>query len=103
MSKLIHLKTGSKKGGELRIIEEVCSDWQKIGLLIGMPSAILQIIDRQHPLKCEQCFTEVVKYWISESGTEYPATWIGLRMVLADSQHSVLADKIKQAMPLLKL
>ena len=93
MSKLINMKTG-KKSGELKIIDEVGYEWEKIGLLLGIPQPKLRAIQMQQT-KIEQRFFDVLECWIKGEGNKYPATWNGLCTVLADSGHHTLAKKIK--------
>lgn len=100
MAKLKNLQwyDDKKTAWKLSIVNEGCSKWHDIGVLVGVPTGILEGMRKQHNIA--ECFTEVLQYWIQTGGNpSYPATWIGLQNVLADSELGVLAAKIKAAIP----
>ena len=74
--------------------------WRNIAPLIGLPD--YQVIEDNRGGISQRCFEDVMNHWIQDGGTEgYPATWLGLRTVLRDSELGVLAHEIQDAMQFL--
>ena len=103
MAKLINLQwyDSNKKQFQLNIVNEGCSKWHNIGMLIGMKEGILSGVEEKRTNVAR--FTEVLKHWIQTGGNNYCATWIGLQSVLLDSELGSLAEMIRAAMPYLDL
>lgn len=92
----LHWNIGDREK-KLKIITRACLKWRSIAPLIGMPD--YQVIEDNRGGKNERCFEDVLNYWMRDGGTEeYPATWLGLRTVLQDTELGVLANEIQDAM-----
>ena len=99
MAKVIKFRwNAGSQAEELKIVDQACTKWSRIGALIGMSDASLEVIEKDRP-NTVQRFEDVLRYWMQNGGTnEYPATWLGLRRVLVDCEMSVLSDRVKNAM-----
>ena len=53
-------------GSQLNIVNEGCSKWHDVGLLIDMPSGILSGVQEKHNIVLR--FTEVLNHWIQNGG-----------------------------------
>ena len=83
---------------ELKIVDQACTKWSRIGALIGMSDASLEVIEKDRP-NTVQRFEDVMRYWMQNGGTnEYPATWLGLRRVLIDCEMSTLSDRAPEGL-----
>ena len=82
MAELTHV--GNTKE-EIKVVNEACSKWNMIGVLIGISHNKIQAIEKECSTIIKR-FEEVLHYWINTGGKNYPATWIGLRKVLEDCE-----------------
>jgi hypothetical protein len=101
MAKLTRLHWNVDRSKDLMIIARACLKWNKVAAFIGMPN--IEALQDEHNNN-ERRFEAVLRYWIQNGGRdEYPATWLGLRTALMDSEMSVLADEIRDALQNVKL
>ena len=90
--------TSDKK--ELRILDDLSSDWECIGEFLGFrPPEINAIRHAGAPI---QCLREVISKWIQNadnmpSSNQYPCNWNGLYNMLMDSKHGATANDLKAA------
>ncbi len=84
------------------MVDEACPKWDTIGVLIGMSDNMIQAIEKERSTIIKR-FEEVLHYWINNGSKNYPASWIGLRKVLEDSELHTLSERIKTGMKYMKL
>ena len=103
MAKLTHVQwnVGNTKE-EIKVVDEACPKWNTIGVLIGMSHKKIQAIENDRST-IKKRFEEVLHYWIDNGSKNYPASWIGLRKVLEDSELHALSERIKTGMKYIKL
>ncbi len=103
MAKLTNIQwnVGTHKN-EIKVVDEACPKWDTIGVLIGMSYSKIQAIEKERST-IKKRFEEVLDYWINNGSKGYPATWIGLRKVLEDSELHALSERIKTGMKHIKL
>ena len=58
------------------------ADWKGIGIELGLSLGTLNIIEKDHPLKSEECFIAMVDGWIQRTGID--ATWKALEVALTN-------------------
>jgi hypothetical protein len=101
IAKLTRLHWNDDRSKDLMIIAQACLKWNKFAAFIGMPN--IEALQNQHQ-NIERRFEAVLHYWIKKGGRdEYPATWLGLRTALIDSEMCVLAKEIRDALQYVKL
>lgn len=97
LKQLTILKWKDKHGQTqiLRILEDVCSKWKKIGDLIDLTSGRLDIIGDDCRDKPEDCCREVFNDWLKqgEQGPN-PMTWDNVCTLLEDLKFSRIAEEI---------
>ncbi len=103
MAKLTHVlwNVGNTKN-EIRLVDEAGLKWREIGSLIGMPYKKIAAIGEECST-INKRFEKILDYWMDIGGKEYPATWIGLRKVLKESELHTLSERIKTGMKYIKL
>ena len=57
-------------------------DWKKVGIELDLQPATLNIIESDHPLKCEDCFQAMIEKWIES--TSKNVTWRALEVALTN-------------------
>ena len=57
-------------------------DWKDIGIELDLKLSTLNIIESDHPLKCESCFQAMIDKWIES--TSENATWRALEVALTN-------------------
>ena len=70
------------------------SEWFEIGLSLGLKSADLKAIEKQHKGVPNVCFTTMLEDWLKR--TEPAATWSNLVMGLKSVGMNRLADEIER-------
>ena len=58
------------------------ADWKDIGIELDLSLATLNIIEKDHPLKSEECFIAMIDEWIQLTGND--ATWKALEIALTN-------------------
>ena len=90
-------ESGAKQ--QLRIIESICSKWQKLATLVGLSMSQMDGIKKESLMEDKQCCLRVFDRWIISNGTtDYPVIWSGLHELLDDIEHRALAEKVKTAL-----
>ena len=57
-------------------------DWKDIGIELDLKLSALNIIESNHPLKCEACFQAMIDKWIES--TSENVTWRALEIALTN-------------------
>ena len=94
---LIKWKDGTEKC-RLRILDEVCNKWEKIGTTLCIPYTTLQMWSMQNDNDPEKCCTMVFRSWFENPPEDYPITWGGFIELLEDVQFKELAKKLRKAL-----
>jgi len=73
----------------LRICQEISSQWEKLGTILGFSNNFLQAIDRQYSSKVEQCCHQVFCSWLEDGEIEapYARSWEGICELLDDMEY----------------
>ena len=88
---------------ELRIINDLEANWERIGETLGFRPPEINTIRRLGSGRTpEQCLEEVFSKWMENvdkmpSCKRYPCNWKGVYNLLMDSNHSVLASSLNSA------
>jgi len=94
---LIKWKDGAKTR-QLRIIDNICNEWEKIGTILGIPAAKLQMWSMQTKQDPQQCCKNVLHSWLRNPPEEYPLTWGGFIDLLEDIPFKELAKELREAL-----
>ena len=94
---LIKWKDGAKTR-QLRIIDNICNEWEKTGTLLGIPAAKLQMWSMQTKQDPQQCCTKVINSWLWNPPEEYPLMWGGFIDLLEDIPYKELAKELREAL-----
>ena len=92
--------TSEKK--ELRILDDLSTDWEFIGEILGFRPPEINAIQHARPcITPIQCLQEVISKWIQNADMpfrkRYPCNWNGLYNMLTDSKHGATANDLKAA------
>ena len=90
---LEYMDRGVKK--ELRIIELVAGEWEKMATLFGYDD---KQIKKNNVGDSEGCCREVLKKWLAGGAPGYPPTWNGLIEVVKDMRMIRVAKTIEIAL-----
>ena len=93
METLICCNNGEKT---IRIVEELASDWQEIGILLKFTASQLKVIskDNQSQVECCRC---MLSQWIDgQSNDDRPKTWETLLYVIKTARWGSLAASIEE-------
>ena len=74
---------------------EARAEWYNLGLQLGLPPSTLDVIQKNHPGDCNQCFTDMIKEWLRTSDLQ--PTWEALANALESPQVG-WSDLAKQIM-----
>lgn len=88
---------------ELRLLDQICSKWHKVGILLGLGTNRLENyrdMTCDNVQRCERVFTD----WINNCGhePEYPLTWDGLTALLSDIEHETMAVRLEEVLRALR-
>ena len=74
--------------------------WRRVGVALGLSQALIDAIDDRHRGEFFRCFSDVFKYWQSESTPERPANWATLISVLQSNTvgEEALAEHIQSTL-----
>ena len=64
-----------------RYTQKYATDWNDIGLELGLEFELLAIIKKDHPLDCVACFIEMINNWLISS---VDPTWKDLEIALTN-------------------
>lgn len=94
--KLHQLKTLVIGKNEIKIIEELASEWSSFGLLLKFEKFILDNIERDKvQFGCEECCQELFCRWLRGEGSQ-PSTWAMLVEALRNAERGILAEKLER-------
>ena len=88
----------------LRLLQRLAPQWRNIGEILGLHGAVIETIENPgsgtHP---EDCMRKVFTKWLENAPqlprySHYPLTWRGLHNLLLDSEHSVAATELMEAL-----
>ena len=78
-----------------RLIDHVGSQWERIGIMLGITMSMLKKWDQQHRGDVTLCWGELVGHWKESGGTpDYPHTWYGLYQLLLDIEYGLVAENM---------
>ena len=79
------------------IAEEICSDYQTLGILVGIGLPQVESYRQQSFMNTTHTCYLILDKWISKNGhpPQYPLTWKGLYNILCDMQYNKVAEKLK--------
>ena len=82
------------------VASKIPDKWRQVGVALGLSQALINAIDDCHRGEFFKCFSDVFKYWQSESTPERPANWATLISVLRSSTvgEKVLAEHIQSTL-----
>ena len=64
------------------ITRKHAADWKDIGIELDLSLSTLNIIEKDHPLKSEDSFIDMIDRWIQLTGND--ATWKALEVALTN-------------------
>ena len=95
MSQLTLLKWRDENGHnqKLKILQEISSNWEEAGNLMGLSSNVLDSIEKNYSRSVEQCCRNVFRSWLEgeKGGLIYPVSWEGICTLLEDMDYSSTA------------
>ena len=79
------------------VASKIPNKWRRVGVALGLSQALIDAIDDRHRGEFFKCFSDVFKYWQSESTPERPANWATLISVLRSNTvgEEALAEYIR--------
>ena len=95
------MRIKSSKGEKVEIIKTIAPDWKHVGYLMDLDPKghKIRCIETQHAHKLNGpviCCQEVFTVWLDSPD----ATWGNLIELLTDSEHTELAEQVKNALGL---
>ena len=81
------------------ILDDVCSEWKRIGDLLALNPGHLKAIENDNRGVAYDCCRAVFHDWLQEEEGEYSVTWEGLCELLEDMQLSNLANRLRKILP----
>ena len=100
LANLLLMKWKDVDGNEhtFSLLDKVSSEWQRVGIMLGITMNKLKGWDRQHFRDVTMCWGELMEHWKNSGGTSnYPPSWDGLYKLLCDIQYSKIAENMKKA------
>ena len=82
------------------VASKIPSKWKKVGVALGLSQPQIDAIDGHRRGEPFECFSDVFKYWQSESTPERPANWATLISVLRSNTvgEEALAEHIQSTL-----
>jgi hypothetical protein len=74
--------------------QEVCADWEDIGLILKLPQGRLKAIKCDHPSNASKCFREMIKLWLDQ--TNPCPSWASVIEAIDILQHESLAEQLRK-------
>jgi len=94
---LIRWNDGTEKR-RLRIIDEVCLEWEKIGTILDIPSNKLEQFRMETSHNSQKCCKNLFEFWLKNPPEQYPPTWDAFIELLKDIPFEELAKELKKAL-----
>lgn len=100
MRELQHLQ--GHNGRAVRILDTLAAQWEHIAIAIGLETADINIISRDHAHDASQACLHLFIHWLDEEnyplgqGSLLPPTWQSLHQSLIHAGFNSIADEIKQ-------
>jgi len=82
-------------GRQVRVIEEVCADWEKLSLALRFHVGIIRAAQQNHHFQVEQACRTILQRWLGGEG-RHPVTWGTLIECLDDIGHCTLASDLRR-------
>lgn len=95
LAQLVHMDLHS--GRELRILDNIASHWEKIGMCLQIDEATLRMITVNTRGDVMDCCREMMQRWLMGSGRQ-PVTWATLIEVLREAGLKTLAGDLEMAL-----
>ena len=73
--------------------EEVATDWEDIGMMLGLNQGSLNSIKGDHPNQCKRCFREMIKLWFKQ--VDPPPSWSAIAEVIEAIGYKSLAKNLR--------
>ena len=70
------------------VIKKYATDWEDIGIELGLEFDVLKIINRDHPLQSIACLRETLDKWLTLNAND--ATWRTLEVALTNVNRAKL-------------
>ena len=70
-----------------RYVMEHATKWKDIGIELGLQTATLNIIEKDHPLDSVECFKKALNKWLD---FDINATWKKLEVALTNVNRAIL-------------
>ena len=81
-----------------RLAAQVCASWKSMGILLGMTSNDLEVLEREYHYKPRDIWSRVAERWLAGGGgRSYPPTWEGLFYLLKDMELTKVAEDMEKA------
>ena len=81
-----------------RLVDKASAKWQLFGTLLGVSSNNLTAWEVEHQRNAVSCWNKVMNFWLTGGGSsEYPISWEGLFILLADADLSEVAKDMEIA------
>ena len=72
------------------VTSKYAANWKDIGLELGLECSRLELIEKDHPLQCEESFKAMIDSWQQLLGNK--ATWKALEGALTNVNRSKLGN-----------
>ena len=79
---------------------KIPSKWKRVGVALGLSQSRIEAIDNHRRGEPFECFSDVFKYWQSESTPDQPANWACLIKMLRSNTvgEETLAEHIQNTL-----
>ena len=94
-AQLVHMDLHS--GRALRILDNIASHWEEIGICLQIDEATLRMITAETRGDVMDCCGEMMRQWLQGSGRQ-PVTWATLIEVLREADFNVLAHDLEMVL-----
>lgn len=82
-------------GREVRILDSLAADWEKIAIAIGLETSDINVITRNYPDNVFRACMELFNMWLSHEYSYLQApTWNALHCSLLEAEFIFVANEI---------
>ena len=82
-------------GKPVRVVEEVCADWEKLALALQFRGGVIRAVERSQHFQVEAACLTILQRWLDGEGRQ-PVTWETLMESLEDIEYGTLASDLRR-------
>ena len=86
-----------ENGYEVRVIDEIASNWQEVAVALGIKNSTIKIIATDSMGNCRGGCIKMMATWV-DSGNDVSWAHLIEALVMADSEYNALAEDIRYFM-----